>query len=209
MNKSFSRNFVLCLFILTLAACSHAPSSGDKEIFALSPEECLKLGAVYDAKGESALALKYYEKAATAYKDNADVFFVMGNLSYRMKLYNNAESYYFKAIELSPEKAVFFNNLGWLYMEMNQLDKAEETVKIAVQNDPLAMHIYLDTLGEIQARKGDYPQAEANLKEAASLTPPEEKEGLLQIYTHLIELYRKKGDTEKAALIGIKIKKLN
>ena len=89
------------------------------------------------------------------------------------------------------------------------MDKAEETVKIAVQNDPLGMHVYLDTLGEIQARKGDYPQAEANLKEAASLTPPEEKEGLMQIYAHLLERYRKKGDTDKAAGIEMKIKKLN
>ncbi|MBI5888939.1 MAG: tetratricopeptide repeat protein [Deltaproteobacteria bacterium] len=209
MKKIFSKKLLLCLFILTLAACSHTPGSSDRDLFALSPEECLKLGAVYDAKGETALALKYYEKAATADRENADIYFIMGNLSYRMKLYNNAESYYLKAIELSPEKAVFFNNLGWLYMEMNQLDKAEETVKIAVQNDPLGMHVYLDTLGEIQARKGDYPQAEANLKEAASLTPPEEKEGLMQIYAHLLELYRKKGDTDKAAGIEVKIKKLN
>ena len=207
MKKIFLKNLILSIFILTLAACSHAPDSTDKAGFALSPEECLKLGAVYEAKGESALALKYYEKAA-AKKDNADIYFIMGNLSYRMKMYNNAESYYFKAIEISPDKAVFFNNLGWLYMEMNQLDRAEETVKIAVQNDPLGMHVYLDTLGEIQSRKGDYPQAEANLKEAASLTPPEEKEGLLQIYAHLLELYNKKGDTEKAALIEIKMKKL-
>ena len=133
----------------------------------------------------------------------------MGNLSYRMKKYDNAESWYLKAIELNPEKAVFFNNLAWLYMEENQLDRAEDTAKTAVKKDPLAMHVSLDTLGVIQTKKGNYPEAEANLKEAASLTPPQDKAGLAQTYAHLLELYKKTGDREKAGRIEDKLKGLN
>ncbi len=201
--KNF-RYAAMAALLLSLCACVRLPvntSAAD----ALSAEEHFKLAAIYESKGELESALKEYESAVK--KDNKpDAHFAAANIYLRMKKYKEAEARYLKAIELDPSKGGYYNNLGWLYMETGELERAEAEVNEALKKDPRRGYIYLDTLGVIQLKQGKFPEAEKTLNKASVETPPEEKNGLLEIYNHLLELYLKTGDKGKAALIQDKIK---
>lgn len=209
MNGKLAKKLLMCAVVISLAACSHGSVAVRQERSALTTDENFKLASVYEVKGELDLALKFYKTAAEENKDSADIFFALGNVSLKMKLYKDAEAAYKKSLELKPVNPGAYNNLSWLYMQAGELNKAEETAKKAVKTGPREIYIYLDTLGVVQTLMGKHAEAEENLREAAALAPPEEKEGLKQIYSHLYELYKKTGDEAKASSAGGKIKELN
>lgn len=202
-KKFFFAAIPLSMFILTSCARVRFVETGEDP---LSPDEHLRLGAVYEAKNEDGLALREYREAIEADGGNPVAWFGMGNVYLKKKMYKEAIDSYLKAFENGPEKGVFYNNLGWAYMEIGRFDKAEEAVKDAIRRDPRGLHIYLDTLGVIEMRKGDYPSAQRSFQEAAAAAPVTDTGGLKIIYGHLIELYGVTGDASGASVIEEKIK---
>lgn len=184
------------LAVAFVFGCAHMDST--KTDGALTPEERLELGAIYESKGEDELAIREYRAVSKEDEYNAGAFFALANLYLKRESYDEAEVNYKKAIELNPNDATYRNNLGWLYMERGRFDAARAEVAAAIERDPERKYIYLDTLGVIQTRQGDYNGAEKSLLEAASLAPAEESEGLVQIYTHLAEVYDASGRPAKA-----------
>ncbi|TAN61712.1 tetratricopeptide repeat protein [bacterium] len=194
-------------FLLT--ACAPVSTSVKNEQAALTTDENVKLASVYETKGELGLALKFYKLAVEENKNSADIYFALGNVNLKMKLYKDAEDAYKKVLELKPASPAAYNNLSWLYLQTNELGKAEEAAKKAVKSGPHEIYAYLDTLGVVQIRMGKLTEAEENLKEAVALIPPEEKEGLKQIFNHQLELYKKTNDESKASSVQNKLNQLN
>ncbi len=186
------------------------PTAEKKEVVreSLTPEEHMRLGSIYEQKGETELALREYERLVEADRYNPDAFFVMANLQLKMSRFDEAESNYKKAIELAPGTGPYHNNLGWLYMEQGRLDKAAAEVKRAIDVDPDRRYVYLDTLGVVQTRQGRFAEAEESLKVAEALTPRTETEGLGYIYNHLVDLYFETGETAKEAAAKERLKAL-
>lgn len=206
MNKMPAVILALALSLI-LAACGAVVQLRDGKQ-PLSSGENLKLAEIYEAKGEYELALKHYALASQDDAGNPDIHFAAGTLNLRMKRYEEAEGHYTKAISLNPDNAAYFNNRAWLHMETGRLDEAEAGARRALLKDPERRHIYLDTLGMVQLRKDKVKEAEASLSEAASAAPSGDKAGLSEIYAHLLELYQKTGDTEKALRIEEKLRGL-
>lgn len=175
----------------------------------LSPDEHLRLGAVYEAKNEDGLALREYLEATGAGPGNPAAWFGLGNVYLKKKMHNEAIESYLKAVELDPKNGDFHNNLGWAYMESGQLDKAEDAVRDAIRIDRSGLHMYLDTLGVIEMRRGDYAGAQRSLKEAAAEAPLADSAGLKIIYGHLLELYTAIGDSSGAAWAEEKMKSVD
>ncbi|MBI5344155.1 MAG: tetratricopeptide repeat protein [Deltaproteobacteria bacterium] len=196
--RIFARLFAFLLFI-TLYACSHGPRIPQPVENPLSSEERFRLAEIYEGKGEYDLAFREYRAVSQDDGDNADVWFAMGTLSLKMKKYGEADGYFAKAIGLNPDNAAYLNNRAWLRMETGRLDEAASDAGEAAKKDPARRYIYLDTLGVIQMRKELLKEAEASLNEAVSAAPVGDRAGLKEIYTHLLELYRRTGDKEKAA----------
>jgi tetratricopeptide (TPR) repeat protein len=190
----YARLLSIVLLIL-LAACAHRPDGPGS---ALSAEEHLRLASIYESKGEIDLALKHFTWSIEKDGGNPGAHFALGNLNLKLGKYGDAERSYLKAISLDPEFGVVYNNLGWLYMEMGDLNKAEAMAHEAVKRDPAMRFVFLDTLGVIQTRAGEYAEAEKSLTEAAALIPTDDNDGLLKVYNHLLELYRATGEDEKA-----------
>ena len=192
---------------LLVAGCASVDVAPDASP-ALTPDERLRLGAIYESKGEEDLALREYRALSREDAFNSDAYFALANLYLKREDYGEAEANYKKAIELNPGEGTYHNNLGWLYMERGEFEKAASEVKAALARDPLRRYVYLDTLGVIQTRSRDYAGAEASLTEAAGLVPPDETGGLVQIYTHLIELYALTGEASKAGEVERKLREL-
>lgn len=177
-----------------------------KEPGSLSYNEHMRLGAIYESKGELDLALREYSDAQAIDTKEPGTYFAMGNVYLKMKDYDRAEKEYRKAIELGPS-ADFYNNLGWVYIERGQLDQARKFVGEALSSAPSdRKYVYLDTLGVVQMNSGEFEEAEESFLKAASGVAGRNREAYLAIYGHLAELYRKQGESEKASVVEEKLK---
>ena len=98
-----------------------------------------------------------------------------------------------KAIELNPDYAAALNYLGYTYADLGvELDRAEQLIirALAIQpNDGF----YIDSLGWVYYRKGDYPRAIEQLEKAVHLAVDDPV-----IIEHLGDAYLKAGEPGKA-----------
>jgi Tfp pilus assembly protein PilF len=210
--SSFVRTSLALLAALSLlvplalvVSCSHTPG-GEKEL--LSAADNLRLASIYESRGDIDLALRHFAMSIEADKANPEAYFAMANLNLRIGRYDRAEAAYKKAIRLEPSHAPFYNNLGWLYMETGRLVKAGAMAMEAIERDRAGSYVYLDTLAVIQTKGGKYPEAEKSLNEALELTPPGDKGSRGIIYGHLLDLYEKSGEAEKAEGVQERIEAL-
>ncbi|MEE9615092.1 MAG: tetratricopeptide repeat protein [Thermodesulfobacteriota bacterium] len=202
--------YVPIIFILSimLVSCATTSPYGYEEGKELTPEEHLRLGEIYEQRGELDLALREYRYAARGRRGNPMSHFAMGNLYMQRGLYMEAEDHFLAAIDMEPLNGVFHNNLGWLYIEQGRLGEAETHIRQALAMDPFRNYIYIDTLGVIYTRYRSYEEAERLLDEAAAYAPSGDKDALLHIYMHQLELYRLTGDEDKELKVLRKIRRL-
>src|SRR3989338_2065687 len=141
----------------------------------LSVEEHIKLGQAYEIKGELELALQEYEKGLEKDNTNCMGYFGIGNIYYKKGNLSDAET--------------FYKNLSWVYIEGNKdLKQAETFAQRALSLDPSMSFVYLDTLGVVYTRLNEFEKAEEALLSALK-NAPDDKDALIQINTHLFELY--------------------
>lgn len=111
------------------------------------------------------------------------------------KQYKDAERFLRKAIDLYPDRADFYNTLGYLWVEQNtKLDEAQAMLEKALSLDPENAAI-LDSIGWLHFKLGNYAQAQSYLEKAAQRYKDRE------ILLHLAELYHAQGQTSKAMAI--------
>ncbi|MBI5599903.1 MAG: tetratricopeptide repeat protein [Deltaproteobacteria bacterium] len=184
------------LALVTSCAASYvmvAPSGGP-----LTFEEHVRLAGIYESKGNLDGAEKELRAALLVNSNDARPHFGMGNIYLKRRLYDRAEESYLKAIDLDPEKGVYFNNLGWVYVETGRPVIAQAIVTRGLTLDPARQYIYLDTLGVIETMVGNYEGAEGFFSRAAMTIPVTDTGGLINIYTHLYDLYLRAGRTKEA-----------
>ncbi|MHB8110549.1 MAG: tetratricopeptide repeat protein [Syntrophorhabdaceae bacterium] len=140
--------FLIILFGGMLQACTLPMRIALQD--PLSPQEHINLGVTYENYGDLKAALREYSIAS---KDLPVAYLYMGNVFFQQKNYKEAGNAYKKAIDKTNNPGAY-NNLAWLYYTMDEnLDKAEDlarkAVDLAPQNDEFA-----DTLDKIvQKRK--------------------------------------------------------
>lgn len=200
------KKYLIALLVFAAVGSSGCGVVDIKEQDSLNYNEHMRLGAIYESKGEFDLALREYSDAQALDTKEPGTYFAMGNVYLKMKDYDSAEKEYRKAIELGPSPD-FYNNLGWVYIERGELDQARKLVGEALSSAPSdRKHIYLDTLGVVQMNSGEFEEAEESFMNAASAVAGRKREAYLAIYGHLAELYRKQGESEKASIVEEKLK---
>lgn len=172
----------------------------------LTFNERMRLGSIYESKGEYDLALREYSGAQAIDTKEPRVYFALGNVRLMMKDFAGAEKEYLKSIELGPS-ADFYNNLAWARLGQGRTEDARGAVLEAVKTgEAKRAHIYLDTLGVVQMRAGEHEAAEESFKKAAEQVPGNmRREAFTKIYGHLAELYRKQGRAEEASIVEEKL----
>ncbi|HYL64071.1 MAG TPA: tetratricopeptide repeat protein [Candidatus Methylomirabilis sp.] len=128
-------------------------------------------------------------------KDNVMVWFLLGAIYERQKLYDHAETEFKKALEVDPHNGPILNYYGYMLGDMGiRLDEAESLVQRALKEEPYS-GAYLDSLGWIYFKENKLPQAEAALRKAVTFESHD-----ATIRSHLGDIYAKMGRMDLAAI---------
>lgn len=119
-----------------------------------------------DLKG----ARKKFQTLLALDPDNFFGLVNIGEVEYRLKLWDDAEKHLKRAVRLQPESGKAWLALGALYCDRDKLDEALAALSQAVLYDPKnpKAHNYL---GVTVGKKGWYSGAEAELQRAIELDP--------------------------------------
>ena len=123
---------------------------------------------------------------------NGRFFFEYGAAAERAGLYDKAAELFKKSVQLDPaDAAEAYNYLGFMWADQNtHLDEAEDYIKRALAADP-ENGAYLDSLGWLHFRRGQYEQALAELlsaKQALKTDDPTVLEHIGDTYSMLNQL---------------------
>jgi Tfp pilus assembly protein PilF len=104
------------------------------------------------------------------------------------KQYDPAEAEYKKALALDPSDATVLNDYGYMLADRGiRLNEALTMIQKAVQSEP-QNGSFLDSLGWVYFKLGQYGPAEDNLHQAIDRQPTD-----ASIHDHLGEVYEKTG----------------
>lgn len=143
---------------------------------------------------EASEQLDLAEKSSTRPEDKTFLLFLRGSVEERQKHYDEAEKYFKQILAIDPNNILTLNYYGYMQADRGvQLDDALHMIQKAVQLDP-QNYAYLDSLGWVYFKLGQYTLAEDNLRRASERmgTDP-------TVHDHLGELYEKTGRLKLAA----------
>jgi tetratricopeptide (TPR) repeat protein len=110
---------------------------------------------------------------------------------------------YEEILDLDPDNALIMNNIAYMLAEQGKaLPRARELAMKAVASDP-ANASYLDTLGWVLFRMGEYEKSREFLEKAAGIDSRE-----AEIFDHLSQVYEKLGNPQKAGEMREKSRKI-
>jgi tetratricopeptide (TPR) repeat protein len=134
------------------------------------------------------------EPLTTKKEDKTYLFFLRGELAERQKQMDRAEQYFQQALDLDPANAMTLNYMGYMWADKGiKLPEALKAVKKAVEIEPMN-GAYLDSLGWVYFKMGEYELAEDNLRQAVNRTQTDPT-----VHMHLGDLYEKTGRIRLAA----------
>jgi tetratricopeptide (TPR) repeat protein len=150
------------------------------------------LGQLYYSQKQYPKAIHQFETILSLDPKNTDVMFLLGSLYLEEGQKDKAIDLFNKILQINPDHDGSLNSLGYLYAEDNtKLDEAQKMVERALIVDP-KNGAYLDTLGWVYYKKGDYQSALKYLKEADNLL----KDPV--IYDHIGDVYFKLNEPDNA-----------
>ena len=124
------------------------------------------------ARNQTDQAVEQY-KTVIAKKPSASVYTLLGMLEDGRGNAADAENYYRKALEITPNTPIASNNLAWLIVSGDgNLDEALKLAQTAVNRNSNTAGFY-DTLGWVYYKKGLYSPAVEQLKRAVALDETE------------------------------------
>ncbi len=134
------------------------------------------------------------QKQAAGKDDQMMVDFQRAMMEDRAKRYAAAEGDFEKVLSMDPDNALTLNNYGFMLADRGvNLDQALSMIQKAVKLEP-TNYAYLDSLGWVYYRLGQYAQAQNDLEQAIS------RDGLdPTVHEHLGDLYEKTGRLKQAA----------
>jgi Tfp pilus assembly protein PilF len=161
----------------------------------LSADEHVRLGTVYEAQGKTELARAQFREASRLDRKSRTAWAMLGDISFRMKDYDEAENAYEKALSLDPGSGDLHNNLALAYaMQGSHLSKAEVLARKAMELAPPHRPYYLDTLGVVLLKQGKHAEAVVELRKSVAEIPPDQPAMLAEAYLHLSDALAASGD---------------
>jgi len=143
---------------------------------------------------EAEEALTKAEPFATKDEDKANLLFLKASLAESEKHYDQAEQLFHQVLEIAPNDANTLNNLGYMLVDKTtRYADALKYIRKAVEIEPMN-GAYLDSLGWVYFKLGQYESAEDNLRKAVERTSTDPT-----VHDHLGDLYEKTGRIRQAA----------
>jgi tetratricopeptide (TPR) repeat protein len=127
-------------------------------------------------------------------RDNVMVWFLLGAIYERQKMFDRAEEEFKKALAADPQNGPVLNYYGYMLGDIGQrLDEAESLVQRALKEEPFN-GAYLDSMGWVYYKQDKLSEAETMLHKAVERDAHDPT-----IHAHLGDVYAKLGRTELAA----------
>jgi tetratricopeptide (TPR) repeat protein len=164
--------------------------AGDRDIY-LNIAQVYERGRRYKEAEDAARAAEVLPGQP---RDNEMVWFLLGAIYERQKLFDRAEEQFKKVLTVNPRNAAVLNYYGYMLGDLGiRLDEAEALVNRALKEEPFS-GAYLDSLGWIYLKQNKLGEAETALRKAL-----EHESHDATIHSHLGDLYAKTGRPEMAA----------
>ncbi len=191
--------WALSLMLISFVLSGCVPAGQAKADKSKNAEVHYKLAIAHLQGNNPTMALKELLNAVQSDPDNSAIHVALAQAYQQKKAYALAERHYLKALELEPGEPRYQNNLGALYLDMKEWDKAITYFDKAGQN-LLFLNVHVAVAGKAYAyfKKDDYANALKYYQEAAALAPR-----YASAHFRQSEVYRKlnKPELEKAALL--------
>ncbi len=143
--------------------------------------------------GNSDEAIRYLNHGLKIDKDNVHILGTLGMIYDSLKEWEKCDSTYTRALELEPDEATINNNFAYSLAERGiRLDEALEMSKLANELSP-DNSAFLDTLGWIYFKLGDYKLAKIYIESAVKID--KDRPVLLE---HLGDVHYKLGEIDEA-----------
>jgi tetratricopeptide (TPR) repeat protein len=131
-------------------------------------------------------ALDKADSFAKLPEDHLGIYLLKATVLDHDKQFDGAEAQYKKALVISPDNATVLNDFGYMLADRGvRLQEALDMIKKAVDAEP-QNGSYLDSLGWVYFKLGQFAPAEENLKKAIDREPADGS-----IHDHLAEVYAK------------------
>ena len=157
----------------------------------------LFLGLALNQEGKNEEAVAPLEKALSIKPTETDALSILGQVYEALHRYDDAYRLYETALKLDSKNSLILNNFAYSLSERGiDLEKALEMAKRAIELDP-KNSAYLDTMGWVYFKLGDYKKAEEFVRKALSKrTKADGSPATLE--EHLGDIYEKMGERSKA-----------
>jgi len=144
-----------------------------------------------DDTGDTPKALQILKKVTTSRPDFREAQIQYAVLSEKTNDIAEAEAAFKSVLAKTPDDPVVLNYLGYSLADRSlKLDEAEGYIKKALSLSP-ENGAYIDSLGWVHFRKGDYVSALSELKKAAALANDDET-----VWDHLGQIFAKNGNSK-------------
>lgn len=134
---------------------------------------------------------------------SGDVYFRLGKAYHQFRVYEEAQRFYQKAIQLEPENASYHEQFGRLWRDWGAPELGINSVQQALQLKPEAAEAW-NTLGTVHDKMGRRKQAQAAYLRALAIDP-----GLDYVHSNLCFSYLQDADFERAIYHGEQATRLN
>jgi Tfp pilus assembly protein PilF len=169
---------------LALAKAQLSGTAEDRDVEEAMAQMYIRLKRFTDA-GEQ---LDKADVLATKPDEKLYAYFLRGELYDRQKIYDKAEAEFRKALAIDAQNAAVLNYLGYMLADQGmKLPEAMKLIRQAVDLEP-QNGAYLDSLGWVYFKTGQYPEAEENLRKANERINSDPT-----VHDHLGEVYEKTG----------------
>ncbi|NWF88553.1 MAG: tetratricopeptide repeat protein [Ignavibacteriaceae bacterium] len=143
-----------------------------KKAVELNPNDMTSLSSYAFALSqlkENELAVTYLKQALKIRPDDVNLLGTLGMVYDAMQKWSECDSVYERALELDSQNALVNNNYAYSLSERGErLEEALNMVQIAVAADSLNTS-YLDTIGWVYFKLGDYKKAKDYLEKAIEI----------------------------------------
>jgi tetratricopeptide (TPR) repeat protein len=135
------------------------------------PDLLFRLAASLEREKKIQESVAAFEQLIAVRADHAPGLNYLGYLwADRGENLNKALELIRRAVELDPSNGAYLDSLGWVYFQMNKLDKAEGYLKAASALNPDDPTV-TEHLGDLLEKQGDVQQARELWKRALTLKP--------------------------------------
>lgn len=127
------------------------------------------IGYAYQRLEDYEKAEKHFRRALELQPDNERALINLASVLEKMRRYEEAEPYLVRLYDLKPDDPTVCNFYGYLLALLSKdLDKAERLVKAALKQEP-GNGYYLDSLGWVYYKRGEFERAVIELERAAEV----------------------------------------